>query len=391
MANLLKPKCGAPCAKGIPPVSSISNGGIGAGNTGVGGGCNPIPRPTATTPIINDVPDAAKNYGLYKIKVLEISFFPVAGGKLDIAQTGDVSESLDFMRVKVRNMTKKAIEKLEQGSCYRKYSNPNSTPICSYQVVGRIEIQEPYPQRRGCEWQSQGFNPPLVDYEEILNRVNGKDWVNQQGVTQFWVYGYHGEKVTLWESNMSSAYGNVSNSGRLAKELPIYNRTYTIYNYNYSREVDTILEDHTHQMEALLNHIDKRADTPENEWNKLLFWGLFVGSDKSHRPKQINGRYRCGWTHYPPNGVEDYDWQNRNRVASDMFDWTPQGVGQARMVSAQDWNLNDDGGVEWKVKWLQSVPGPNNGLNHNGRPLTNWWIFYGDFDGAMGSRLKLTD
>jgi len=74
-----------------------------------------------------------------------------------------------------------------------------------------------------------------------------------------------------------------------------------------------------------------------------------------------------------------------------MFDWTPQGVGQARMVSAQDWNLNDDGGVEWKVKWLQSVPGPSNGLNHNGRPLTNWWIFYGDFDGAMGSRLKLTE
>jgi hypothetical protein len=386
MATIIKPKCGAPCLKGLPPVSAISKN----FPPGAPKNTNPIIPCTESVPVVDDVPDAPKSYGLYKIKVLVISFLPPGeNGKIEIGITGDVETPIIEMRAKVAAMTLGAIEKLEAGSSYRQYSNAASTPTCSFQVVGRIEFAECYPTTRGTQW--GGFDVPLVDYKTILKRVNGQAWVEQQNVTQIWIFGYHGEKVTLWESNMSSSFGNVSNSGRLKGELPLYNKTFTVYNYNYGRDMDTILEDHCHQMEALLNFVDKRDETPEFNWPKLLFWGLFVGSDKTAKMIKTNGRFRCGWTHYPPNGTKDYDWQNKTLVLSDLFDWNPQGTGQARMMNAADWNLNDDGGVAWKVKWLQSIPNANNGLQHNGKPLTNWWSFYGDFDAAMNSRKKLTE
>lgn len=40
---------------------------------------------------------------------------------------------------------------------------------------------------------------------------------------------------------------------------------------------------------------------------------------------------------------------------------------------------------------MQNLPGAANGLTYRGRPLTNWWTFVGDWDGAMEARLKLTE
>jgi hypothetical protein len=40
---------------------------------------------------------------------------------------------------------------------------------------------------------------------------------------------------------------------------------------------------------------------------------------------------------------------------------------------------------------MQSLPGVDNGLTYRGRPLSNWWRFIGDFDGAMRAGLKLVE
>jgi hypothetical protein len=38
---------------------------------------------------------------------------------------------------------------------------------------------------------------------------------------------------------------------------------------------------------------------------------------------------------------------------------------------------------------MQSVPGMDNGLTDNGKPLRNWWFFIADFDTAMANKMKL--
>jgi hypothetical protein len=39
---------------------------------------------------------------------------------------------------------------------------------------------------------------------------------------------------------------------------------------------------------------------------------------------------------------------------------------------------------------MQNLPGHDSGLSYNSKPLTNWWIFVGDFDRAMKNNMKLT-
>ena len=54
---------------------------------------------------------------------------------------------------------------------------------------------------------------------------------------------------------------------------------------------------HTHaNWEAVLNHVVGRDTMAPSRWPTLLFWGRFVGSDRSS--KVI--RPGSGWAHFPP-------------------------------------------------------------------------------------------
>ena len=156
------------------------------------------------------------------------------------------------------------------------------------------------------------------------------------------------------------ALGDISNSDRDPHDLPMFDRTYTVYHYNYQRGPSEAVEDHMHQIEAVLRHLD-----PD------LFWNKFVG-----RP----GEGRCGWAHYPPNGVRDYDWRNPAYVWTDIEDWRPDGGGQKIRINCDRWGGDS---LRWFVYWMQNLPGAGNGLTYRGRPLTNWWRFIGDFDAAL--------
>ena len=125
------------------------------------------------------------------------------------------------------------------------------------------------------------------------------------------MWGYHG-RIGLWESNMSSPTGDISNSDRDSTDLPVLKKTYNVYHYNYGRGVGDMLENNMHQLEQVLNYADGRDSTPAEKWSSLLFWGKFVGSDSSH--KIVTNPARCGWTHYAPNSEKDYDWSNPRYV-----------------------------------------------------------------------------
>ena len=224
----------------------------------------------------------------------------------------------------------------------------------------------------------------MTDYRSIAEANNVVDWVDTRGVKEVWLWGYHGGVVDLWESNMAGPWGDISNSDRDPDDLPIANRTYTFYHYNYQRGLSEATENHMHQLEAVINFVDGRDDTPEDEWSNLLFWGKFVGSDSTHRIIDP----RCGWAHYPPNGERDYDWANPRSVMSDCEDWKPDGRGAERELTCETWGCTSLG---WFLYWTQNMPGAGNDLEYDGSPLTNWWRLIGDFDGAMGEGYRLVN
>jgi hypothetical protein len=209
----------------------------------------------------------------------------------------------------------------------------------------------------------------MTDYNAIMRRIDIQRWVEQKGVKEVWLWGYHGGVIDLWESNMAGPHGDISNSDRDPQDLPALDKTYTVYHYNYGRGPSEAVEDHMHQIEAVLRHVDPH-----------LFWDKFVGKP---------GEGRCGWAHYPPNAVRDYDWANPAYILTDIEDWRPDGRGHKQRLNADRWNRNS---LTWFIYWMQNLPGRhNNLLTYQGRPLTNWWRFIGDFDGAMAEGLGLVE
>ena len=85
--------------------------------------------------------------------------------------------------------------------------------------------------------------------------------------------------------------------------------------------------------------------------------------------------------------IADYKYTpNKRYVESDIEDWNPDGRGEKKRMNCERWNCNS---LDWFKLWMQSLPGKNNALTHNGMPLTNWWVFIGDWDYAMEKGISL--
>ncbi len=312
-------------------------------------------------PAVERVSSTASATAPFTIPVLLVHYFPVKAGAMDLAVTGDVDAPLERIRAHCRRTTDTVMRALERGSTYHGYKDPSAQPSLHYSVAGSVEYLEPLPT-----WRKWGHRVPMTDYNAIMGRVGIRVWIEQRGVKEVWLWGYHGGVIDIWESNMAGPWGDVSNSDRDATDLPMLSNTYTVYHYNYQRGPSEAVEDHMHQIEAVLRHVD--GD---------LFWNKFVGKP---------GEGRCGWAHFPPNGERDYDWANPKTVLSDIEDWRPDGSGRKAPVNCERWNCDS---LSWFIYWMQNVPGANNGIVHDRRPLTNWWTFIGDYDAAMEAGVGL--
>jgi len=309
------------------------------------------------------------------VPVLVLRFIPTQDSvTVDTNIADDISPgtTVQEIRNRINNLNSGLINALEKGS----------HNFLDYNVVATREYLQELPKLP---------NSRLVDYKKIMTDLNVCNYIDNLGVKEIWLWGYHGYKTDIWESNMSSSYGDISNSNRDPNDLPLCSKTYVVYHFNYNRELGMALESYGHQIEAILNWVDGRDLTPPDRWSSLLFWGKFVGSDYSH--KIINPG--CGWMHYPPNGRYDYDWYNKTPVLSDCDDWKPDGTGTKKLISCKDWTGNEGcvdngGGESFKIWWMQHLPGKDNNLFYNGKKLRNWWEFIGDFDNALKVGKSLT-
>jgi hypothetical protein len=377
---------------------------------------------TVKAPVLPPVFEQVPSYlatpaanSLFEIPVVILRYLPTADGtNLDVSVAPDFWElgpiSLQAMRRRIDTLDTRTKFMLEEGSKFRGYRDPAALPSIGYRVVAYITVYEPIPPGK-VQSIVKGFPVYQPDYHQMFERFNGKHYVEELGVKEFWFWhgglepGFPSYDPRIHkpesfrageESNMSSPVtGDISNSGRDPSDLPIYSSTYVLYGQNIRRAEREAVHNHGHQLESMLDYADRRRDG-----NSDLFWPKFVG------PAQIDpalGFKRCGSTHIPPNTTADYDYSNYVQGLSDIADWTPEGIGQKTLVSAHTWGdhpyawplgtmpgtQEERNEAHWYIYWMQSMPGRGNTIPFGRNRMTNWWSFTGNWDASIRSGLGL--
>lgn len=299
----------------------------------------------------------------YSVSILEIAYIPLNEANNDLIDLNIVGPYLkqettvQEIRQRIKTISNKLILDLEEGGSYLKYKDPNSKPIIDYNIIESKEFLRPILRTDNPEWI---FNENTdwgmtADHLNELKNIDICEYIDNKGVKEVWIWMYHNALsldenryyVSPTESNMASSYGDISNSYRI-DDLPICKNTYTVYEYNYTRGAGEALENHTHQIEALLEHYENES------------WNNFIGGDSEP--------FGCGWTHCPPNVMSDcinhnYDWRNETIVASYCG-------GENININCHTWsgdNCNDYDGEKFKVWWMQNIS-------------KEWWRYIADFD-----------
>lgn len=282
---------------------------------------------------------------------------------------------------------------LEERSRFRGYKTPSNNPYLGYKIVAHFVFFEPLPLTS----RTNPFDPnqQMVDFTALMNRIDGQHWVDNESVREFWFNNYFNNKLQFWESNMSSpTTTDISNSDRFAGDLPVYSKTYIVYGTNYHRTQAEAVHNHGHQVEAMLDHID-RLYTGASE----MFWGNFVGVPGFPGPAMIPGR--CGWTHQPPNTTIDNGFLDQTVADVDCEDWKPDGSGAKIQVNSTyfasliyawpDGNINlpQKAESQFYIWWGQNMPGDQNGIPYNSSTMENWWKIIGDWDATITDQTKL--
>jgi len=192
----------------------------------------------------------------------------------------------------------------------------------------------------------------------------------------------------------SPTTSDISNSDRFIGDLPIYDRTYLVYGTNYHRTQAEAIHNHGHQIEQMLDFIDRRSSGASD-----LFWGAYVGVPNFPGPAMVPGR--CGWTHQPPNTTIDYGYLDESMVDVDCEDWRPDGLGQKRPVNSTyfdqlqyAWPNGDDAipqraETQFYIWWGQNMPGYDNRIPYESTTMENWWRIISDWDSAIKNDLRL--
>lgn len=293
----------------------------------------------------------------YQMNILQISYLPIIGDQLDTTETG-ITASLAQMRQKVSQQTQATMKDLEEGSRYHGDRDAGAVASLNYSIVKSVEYLQKLPRSTNEIPSNPGIYRP--DYNAILKNLNICGLVEQQGVNEVWLWGYHHGTIEPVESDMAGPYGDISNSEHNATDLPICAKTYVLYNYNYGRATADTIRSHVHQQEAVFRAVDTN---------------LFAQFTT-----------QCGTAYAPPNAPEQYTWNSQKSISSTCDNWHPDGSGTISSLSCARWGCTDEGYFLW---WMHNIPGQGNTLTDNNHALRNWWDAIGNFDSVMAEGATL--
>ncbi len=243
-----------------------------------------------------------------------------------------------------------------------------SDGFVEYQIVGRMEVDAWPVKETGLRYDDETFlrnwrsrsgwlEPDTADYEAIIADFDLLQRVSSGQIDEVWMFGF--PYAGFYESRMVGPGAFWCNAPEM--DRADVSRRFVIMGFNYERRVGPMLEAFGHRVESILRHTWRHQHGEKN------LWELFILYDK-----KAPGKANCGWMHYAPNSVTDYDWGNKTKVLSNCDDWLnfPNFQGIVREVDASEWG---DGDIRAHHKWwfrhLPHTSGDTQGISNN------WWWY----------------
>jgi hypothetical protein len=359
------------------------------------------------TPISNSkliVPVIIINWIPSKDGVVVDSNVSVIGGNQDWGSVTKYNMSVKTVNQWILSNDLKVKYSIEEGSKFRGFNNPNATPYVGIKVIKYINVYEM--PLKSPDDNLQSASTKIPDYDSLFKKLNLKELVELQGVKEVWINWTNTGGIWVPESNMASpTTGDISNSYKRPKDLPIYDKTYVVYGAAFDRWFAEMVHCRGHQIEAQMAHL-----------NKNFFWQDFVGYPKGN-PQPYKQGGRCGSTHFTPNSTGDYDYSNTTDVLSDIGDWNPNNNGKKTLINKNAWTfkrtppfqvptvenhkrwndhanytLGTDPQSGWLIYWFQSIPSNTRiSYTENGveKVIENWWDIFYNWDDAIKNKKNL--
>lgn len=290
--------------------------------------------------------------------------------------------------------------------------NQASNGAVNYQLVDTIDRNE-WPRKiDGFRYTEATFNacidsdgtpchrPDDMDYAQMWSDMNICNRVSSGQIDEIFVYGapYFGfDEFAFKIPGDRMPYNTPSNywfyEGR-KKNIPDCNsRTVFVMGWNYAVGVagpnlfspGQAIHSYSHRIESALALTLGRGywDGCSGHNSVASDFDEFTCINKDiniFTPVNVAG---CGNTHFPPNGLSDYDYANVSSVQTACDSWNnyPFTTKTINPKSCSAWGCNGDPQVNFAQWWLNHIP-RNAGKNSHGN-LNNWWKYIVDFDNAI--------
>lgn len=226
------------------------------------------------------------------------------------------------------------------------------------------------------DWATFKSKGTKFDYNAFINHYGFCEMRDSGEINEVWLWTF--PMGGTWESTFAGEGAFWLNSNPV--EDTDCNELLTIMGLNYEREMSLALESYGHRSESVMRKVYGRWDNKSSQRNN---WEFFTSFDKV-----VPGKAHIGNIHFPPNGIADYDWANKEKVKTYADSWKnyPNILEtKSRIVDCEEWDCSHLGYMTW---WYRHLPNFE-GLNPEDGKLNNWWHYIVDYNGAIAKEKSL--
>jgi len=283
---------------------------------------------------------------------------------------------------------------------YKKFFEEQSNGVVEYQIVDEIEADVFWTHSWGDPSKTSWTKEQVIEYmlqpgwEYIRNdekqhhpnydgrsNYKYKEMVEYYGfdkmrdnneVHEIWVWSY--PLGGMWESTFSG-------KGSFWLNSPVMNPTTSneklliVMGLNYERDLACAVESFGHRVESIMREVYGRWNPTGPLHPNPNMWELYTAY-----AKMSGGNTHVGNIHFPPNGAQDYDWNNSTTVKSFHNEWKfyPDIRNEeAEYLNSSKWGGSHLGYFKFWYSHLPKFKG-----KHEGK-LNNWWHYIVDYNEAI--------